>query len=180
MQTKICSKCYLEKPIDRFSPVKNCKFGIHNTCKVCRSKDTAKAIEREQYILTYQNIDRYCTVCDSIKPTTEFTKDSRKVDVHSNICKECRKTRLAQIKSLNKTGNFQKDLLKFSGRYCRLCKYDGFSNPTAMEFHNPNGKDFTLSTYSSWRQILPFLNGCIFLCSNCHKGIHDGVFILPK
>jgi hypothetical protein len=49
--TKICNKCGIEKPLDRFSPNKECRLGVEGTCKDCK-----KEAYRKRYAESKQSI----------------------------------------------------------------------------------------------------------------------------
>jgi len=75
-EPKCCSKCGVEKPLDRI--VKN-----RNVCKDCcnvRKKEKYKAIE------VNSETNQTCNICNQNKPQTSFIKNR-------NICKECNNKR---------------------------------------------------------------------------------------
>ena len=66
---------------------------------------------------------------------------------------------------------------------CCLC---GFSEvQTALEFHhvNPQEKDFGICQSNAQTKALEKqleeMKKCILVCSNCHRGIHEGIYIIP-
>lgn len=62
------------------------------------------------------------------------------------------------------------------GGKCRICGYNRC--PAAFDFHHidPQGKDFNISeALTSWERILPEIEKCELLCSNCHREVHDGM-----
>lgn len=64
------------------------------------------------------------------------------------------------------------------GGSCRICGYNKCAS--AFDFHHvdPMGKDFTISAaLTSWERILPELEKCVLLCSNCHREVHDGLHV---
>jgi predicted HNH restriction endonuclease len=66
--------------------------------------------------------------------------------------------------------------IAYLGGKCRICGYD--KCPAAFDFHHidPMGKDFNISSgLTSWDRIVPELDKCVLLCSNCHREVHDGL-----
>ena len=61
----------------------------------------------------------------------------------------------------------------YLGGKCKLCPYDRCL--AALEFHHPGQKDFEISSKSSWEAIVPELDKCVLLCSNCHREVHAGL-----
>lgn len=64
------------------------------------------------------------------------------------------------------------------GGKCQICGYNKCS--AAFDFHHvdPLGKDFNISAgLTSWERILPELEKCVLLCSNCHREVHDGLHV---
>ncbi len=60
------------------------------------------------------------------------------------------------------------------GGKCVVCGYDRC--PSAFDFHHVDSeaKDFSISEKTSWAAILPELEKCVLVCSNCHREIHAG------
>lgn len=64
------------------------------------------------------------------------------------------------------------------GRYCAICRYDGLTCPSAMDFHHPDPfeKDFAISArLTSFEAIRTELAKCVLLCARCHREVHDGM-----
>lgn len=54
MNTKICTRCGEEKPLDDFYNSKCGKLGKRSTCKICTNKDNAGRISAERRVKYYQ------------------------------------------------------------------------------------------------------------------------------
>ena len=65
--------------------------------------------------------------------------------------------------------------IKYKGRYCEHCGYDGLAYPSVMEFHHtdPTEKDFEISNNTKTHdEVLLELDKCQMLCANCHRAEH--------
>ncbi|MEK7478810.1 MAG: hypothetical protein AAB626_02735 [Patescibacteria group bacterium] len=65
--------------------------------------------------------------------------------------------------------------IKYFGRKCNNCDWQG--NQAALQFHhiNPKKKDFIIGNVAnkSWDVIKKELKKCILLCANCHAITHS-------
>ena len=67
---------------------------------------------------------------------------------------------------------------------CCLCGFDEVQE--ALEFHhvNPKEKSFAIMGGSNQTKALNLqleeMQKCILVCANCHRGIHNGVYDVPK
>lgn len=97
METKICSKCGKEQPIDQY-PVRN-ETGIRRPdCKSCWN-----GYQRERYLEKHGKFKRTvraevreadpkkCIKCGMVKPLSEFTFHNRTKGQHRNFCHDCEK-----------------------------------------------------------------------------------------
>ena len=72
---------------------------------------------------------------------------------------------------------------EYKGNKCVICSYDKCLR--ALEFHHldPSKKDFAIGSKGytrSWERVKKELDGCVLICSNCHREVHDGMTQLPK
>lgn len=87
------------------------------------------------------------------------------------VCKKC------QVKKISEYRRQLKVLaVEYKGSKCQMCGYDKCI--AALEFHHldPTKKDFTIANSGhirSFNNIIPELDKCILLCSNCHREEHD-------
>ena len=77
----------------------------------------------------------------------------------------------------------KKNLIQVLGGKCQICGFDLF--PEALEFHHedPNQKDYGLASKGACHDIETDLNEvkkCFLLCANCHRGVHNGYYGIPK
>ncbi len=64
----------------------------------------------------------------------------------------------------------------YKGGQCVVCGYARCI--AALEFHHisEDGKDFNISHKClSFEKLMPELDKCILVCSNCHREIHAGL-----
>ena len=79
METKICSKCHLEKPIKDFNKSKYTKSGLRSQCKDCENN----------ILVTVIRETKTCSQCKIEKPINQFHKSKQSLDGHRPECKEC-------------------------------------------------------------------------------------------
>lgn len=79
---------------------------------------------------------------------------------------------------------FKRKLISAMGGKCQCCGYDRCDE--ALEFHHidPVLKEFTFASIRAnpkkLESIIPELEKCILVCSNCHKEIHSSIRIIPE
>lgn len=54
---------------------------------------------------------------------------------------------------------------------CSLCGYDRYA--TALEFHNPRGRDQSWPRGWTWAQYQQLLDSYLVVCANCHRHLHS-------
>jgi hypothetical protein len=129
---QICTKCNIEKPLFEFGNGHK-KNGTRSRCRKCSVEDAKNRVVLEYY--KHINDEKVCNLCDTVKPTSDFHKDSKSYDGLQNKCSSCMKnytnTNKNSLVILEKTcfccGN-----LKSSSEYisdktkkdglCHLCK----------------------------------------------------------
>lgn len=75
------------------------------------------------------------------------------------------------------------NLIKVFGSKCCICGFDDFQE--ALEFHHvdESTKEFGITQSSTTRALdkqLEEMKKCILVCSNCHRGIHQGYYQIPE
>lgn len=69
----------------------------------------------------------------------------------------------------------KKKAVDYKGGSCKVCGYS--KSLAALVFHHrdPSQKDFALSQWkaASWDSMVPELDKCDLLCSNCHNELHE-------
>ncbi len=86
----------------------------------------------------------------------------------------CRKCKDAQ--SLSYKRNKRQKIISFLGGKCEICNFDKY--PVSLDIHHldPSKKDpnFKCINHWEWKRVKKELEGCILVCSNCHRAIHCG------
>ncbi len=102
METKICNRCFIEKPINKFNKHHKTKDGYQKLCRVCKT-GTPEGFKK-------------CTVgkihCNKIKPLSEFNRQKGMADGRTNQCKGC----------CNDGRKKPKEILQEGLRRCTKCK----------------------------------------------------------
>lgn len=98
MQTKICTKCGIEKEITEFFQSKNGKFGKSAECKRCnclaryaraRKKNKSHRIPTLLARENRKNGIKYCPKCQQTKPIDNFHRSGKSNSGVASHCKEC-------------------------------------------------------------------------------------------
>lgn len=94
VETKVCTKCKVEKPKNAFSKYASRRDGLQPWCKECASS-AAKKRALANKLKNANGIDvagtKVCTTCQKNKPKTEFNKHASMRDGLQSQCKECAK-----------------------------------------------------------------------------------------
>jgi hypothetical protein len=85
METKVCSSCYLEKPLAAFHNSKRGLQGVRKHCKHCISKANGHKVRRIKAPEGFL----YCYTCHEIKPLIEMRKCSKSRTGYCSPCKVC-------------------------------------------------------------------------------------------
>ena len=96
----------------------------------------------------------------------------RKRDGHPHRCNKCAteavQKRRRKLKSM---------AIEYKGGKCQNpeCGYNKCVD--ALEFHHTGDKEFGISNGNtkSWEKIKKEIDGCLLLCSNCHRELHAGM-----
>ncbi len=132
--------------------------------------------------LTKPDTDLYpsykqCKVCLRVLPISEFYKRPDRKNGTLSLCKNCHnKYTVARAKMV------KQQAVDYKGGKCVVCGYSRCID--ALDFHHidPQNKDFTfgLKRYRSFKNLLPELDKCILVCTNCHREIHYGFIPAPN
>lgn len=103
METKICTKCGIEKPLAEFYKRSDRKTGHRSHCRAC-TKNSYKQYGRALAIScgVGDTETRVCTKCGIEKPLSEFHRDAYKRGGRRSQCKECRRELVRQFYRRNK------------------------------------------------------------------------------
>lgn len=83
-QTKVCSKCNLEKHIDMFYKQKNCKDGIRPKCKQCMANDSKKYNESNKDKLKQYFTEYYLNnkTIKNIQTKEYYQKNKKEISIY--------------------------------------------------------------------------------------------------
>ena len=92
----------------------------------------------------------------------------------TTICKSC-----FNAYCIDRWRKTKTKAVQYKGGKCERCGYDKYEG--ALEFHHidPNTKDCDWGKLKkrSWNAITKELDKCICVCSNCHKEIHNEIYL---
>src|SRR5918912_4609285 len=108
-ESRVCTKCGLDKPLSEFSKAPRGKYGRKSSCKSCdaaryaANPTSSRALPREERIrrLAKRRGDsKTCTKCGEAKPYAEFSLARRATETRSAVyrseCKRCSSDRAMQ------------------------------------------------------------------------------------
>ena len=118
----------------------------------------------------YNKIDVHkCHVCGENDQTKFYGKKKSK-------CKRCQ----AQYNTEHGRRNKRK-AIEYKGGKCNKCGYNKCIN--ALDFHHRDptikDKNWDRIRARNWDKIVKEIDKCDLLCSNCHRELHDKIFV-PK
>jgi hypothetical protein len=129
METKVCSKCGIEKALSCFYRDKNRKDGFFNYCKDCLTKPYPKDLKINKLAL---NGKYECISCHKIKNFSEFHKSKQTKNGYCCQCKDCANLKTNEWYKNNKERAIQ----------------------SQKEYHN-NNRDKILEYQKFWRKNNP-------------------------
>ena len=92
--SKVCKKCYQNKPLTEFHKDKSISDGYRNVCKSCRlnvSKDYRDNNRQINANKIFNEKDvKPCPKCKKLKLYTEFYKNATKSSGLKSYCKDCK------------------------------------------------------------------------------------------
>jgi predicted HNH restriction endonuclease len=110
-----------------------------------------------------------CPRCKQDKDDGEFyyRKDGGRL---TSYCKSCNTLAKREVER-----RIKHQCIEYLGGKCSVCGYN--KNDAALDFHHkdPSQKDFSISHARStkFETLIPELDKCILVCSNCHREIHS-------
>jgi len=149
MNTKICTKCKIDKSLDMFSYNRG---KPRPQCKECRVKESQK-----YYSKNLVNIKQY----HSQRIKKLYQNEDTRLKLNQNSAN-------SRKKKIQKYREFMKQ------QKCNKC---GFNDYRALQWHHkdPSTKSFTIASqaaHTSWDKLISEINKCECLCANCHFILH--------
>lgn len=123
-------------------------------------------------------LEKKCSKCKQVLPTTDFCKDRGQVDGLDRWCKSCRKTLRQNIRGKVKESHskLREDNREYLNQRKTPCLKCGENRPYVIHYHHIDHatKEFTLGhkmTYSK-DHLDREIEKCVCLCANCHTEFH--------
>ena len=172
MQTKICTKCNVEKDVEMFEKKYDGSPGRRRgQCRDCRPKKQARK----------KIVTKVCLTCEKPWPVDDYPLyygSVKRKHTTQPTCKHCVNAKL-RVKSRR----YSKAWKDQAGGRCTKCGYD--KCPAALDFHHrdPGTKLFQIAikmsqcdpeSYQSRmsQQVRAEMQKCDLLCANCHREEH--------
>lgn len=176
MTAKACTKCVIEKPLDRFDRHPLGRYGRHPRCKDCRRRASPKFIEKSKIRKELGSEVWLCDKCETVKPLAKFNKNKSKPG-GVNWCKECSISYSRLPENVKRASNWHRqrnygvsedklnEMLVLQGWACPICQ-NTISSETACIDH-----DHRCCGKSKACQL------CVrgLLCRKCNMGL--GIFM---
>ena len=143
VESKVCTRCGVKKPLISFAPNRRATDGRSSWCRACinavaaerRHRKNAGAISPAQTATPQvepqaepQVDSKVCTRCWVTKPLTEFHRDTRLQDGHTDWCRECHN-------AMPLERYYQVNYPPLTQGACN----EGLMETTTMQFNSPEG-----------------------------------------
>jgi predicted transcriptional regulator len=127
--------------------------------------------KHNQHNKQYDDDEKFCPRCETVKPLTEFYKRSNRND-YNGYCKIC-----SNQYSGNRIKWVKSKMIDYKGGKCVDCNLDSKDvHQCVFDFHHldPKEKDpnWNRIMFQKWDKIEKELDKCVLLCSNCHRTKH--------
>lgn len=180
MQTKICSRCKVEKSVVEFNKCKKYNDGFHYNCKECtktyyKNYHTLYPDKKRRYSKKYKTTH--------VEKILKYNKKYNKKYYLNNketVIKQYKKNNIDKIKEQTRKyrENHQEEKKIINTNYCKLISQERKNNPNLYkdkDLKRSFGKDFGLEQYN---KILEIQNGCCYICkqvntSTKHKNSNE-------
>jgi 5-methylcytosine-specific restriction endonuclease McrA len=117
-----------------------------------------------------------CAKCGCTDPKRFNKRKGHGYEVNPNgvwcaWCIPCTSTNVNEYKQRNRART-----IEFLGGKCVVCGFSKYSAALDVHHVDPAKKDQAANTMIGWRweRLQKELEGCVLLCSNCHRGHHSG------
>ena len=128
-----------------------------------------------------------CTKCGiSFEKVERYTyKRAVRGQSFSNYCRKCKlkKMKISNKSRLQRGYDRKLAYIKERGGVCPLCGYDGLACPAVFDFHHIqcHNKEFKIANElckkTLSKKVVKEIQGCILICSNCHRKLHhSGIY----
>lgn len=130
----------------------------------------------------------YCRICKkSFDEVQRRIRNSKRGIRRNNYCENCyleyqrKQNRKYKpwLKFTKRRKQIKLELIENLGGKCQICGYDDLSCPAVFDFHHVDyktenvGKLISKHGYKNIKIVLKELKGCIAVCANCHRKIHN-------
>lgn len=154
------------------------EWKVLNSRKFCLECSPYKSHNTSKIAPITTEGERKCSTCGYRKPLSDFYKKhtTSEKELRKHECKACH-----NIRSKERLQTLKQKAVVFKGGKCCLCGYS--KSIAALDFHHliPGSKVFKISGKSvSFETLIPELNKCILVCSNCHRELHAGLIDIAK
>ena len=156
---------------DKYSQRKIAKLTGKSQCSI-RHWLSKYGLKTEYYTFVKGSSCKRCSLCKENLTIDHFYTNGNRL---SSRCKACNiNTTIARQQA------FKTQCVIYKGGSCIRCGYDRYIG--SLEFHHkdPTEKDFEISRVKSKifnEHIKKELDKCDLLCSNCHKEVHNEIYM---
>lgn len=154
METKVCTKCGVEKPFSEYYNYPNRTDGKYTICKECLQIKLKSRRKPTPPPIKYPIIDgkKKCSKCGETKPISEFSKNKNQHGGIQSLCKSCVnqycKDRCKSLQEINKR------------------RYAGEFDSITHKICSDCGKDLPVSEYY---KAINLPDGYSGRCKKCHR-----------
>ena len=211
---KYCRKCRETKSLENFGRHKTTRDGLRSWCKLCvkeynknyNEKNKSRLqIQRLKYKLEHKEqtrrkqaalnfppdlsvLEKFCTKCGSIKPTSSFGKSIKQKDGYSRLCKSCLQIQTSQYRaehpeigrrsSAKWVVGHKKEKAALAAKYNRT---EAGRNYAIIAAHNRRYAGGILLTKEVISRVINISNGmCVYCGKKIIKGHLDHVIPISK
>ncbi len=172
MNTKICSKCKLDKPLEAFSKDDSKNSGYYSSCRECVSSYVSNKVKKialnnnKEFYQQQEGKLKYCSRCKLTKDIKLFSKNKCSKDGYVTFCKDC----LAVYYS-EKFQDLRNKVYNHYGKKCKFCGIDDIDVLAIDHVLNDGATERKFITLEQmYKKILKenFPNNYQVLCYNCN------------
>lgn len=138
MNTKVCTQCSVEKPLDAFYKDGRAKSGFRSECRHCANERSANPKTRVPTPLS-----KVCRTCGQEKPAEEFHRAAHKPDGLSIDCGACKYEPSKDYMLRRNYGidlGVYKAMERDQGGVCRICNRPPKIKALAVDYCHDTGR----------------------------------------